>query len=857
MSCATCAATVEEAVGNLPGIASVDVTVATDEALVAFDPDVVSLAEIYTAVEDAGYEPDAARTVVGVAGMSCATCSGTVEDAVSELPGVITVDANFATDEAVVRFNPDATTLTELYDAIESAGYDPDRQRDEDGKDLTDDRETAVERDLAHKQQWVIIGGVLAAPFALVMLDMLVVSFLPGWFDWVEFLLASALMATLGMHFIRGAWKAAIANHRANMDTLVAMGTSVGYVYSTAVLVDVITGGLYFEAVAFILWFIYLGVWLEVRSKARAGSALRELLELQADEATIVEDGEELVVPVDAVEVGDVMKVRPGERIPTDGVIVDGQSAVDESMVTGESVPVEKSAGDEVIGSTINEHGLLHVEATRVGEETAIQQIVKRVKEAQARQPNIQRLVDRVSAYFVPAVIVNAIIWALVWSIHPEALFAVSAALGGYIPLLEPVGGGPVAAVPGGIPVFEFSIVVLASALLIACPCALGLATPMATMVGSTISAKNGVLFKGGDILERARGIDVVVFDKTGTLTRGTMELTDVVSITDGVATDGGIVTTAADETAADVMLRLAASAESGSEHPLARAIVEGARERDLDLAPLAEFENVPGHGIRAVVNGSTVLVGNRKLLRDNGVDPAPAEETMETLESAGKTAMLVAREDELLGVVATADTVRESARETVATLQDRGLTVMMLTGDNERTGRAVGAELGIDPDHVRAEVLPEAKADAIDAIQADGRRAVMVGDGVNDAPALTTAHVGIAIGSGTDVAIESADITLMRDDPADVLKAMRIADATIAKVRQNLFWAFAYNATLIPIASIGLLNPALAGIAMAASSVSVVSNSLAFMRWDPHERYAFLPTRPFRWLFGTLGIDR
>ena len=862
MSCATCAATVKEAVGGLTGVESVDVTVATDDALVTYDPGHVSMSEIYAAVEEAGYEPDAARTVVGVAGMSCATCSGTVEAAVGELPGVISVDANFATDEAVVRFNPDATSLVDIYDAIETAGYDPDREIDERGADLTEDRETAVERDLAHKRRWVLIGGVLASPFALVMLDMFVVSILPGWFDWVEFALATALMATLGMHFIRGAWTAAVANHRANMDTLVAMGTSVGYVYSTAVLIDVIAGGLYFEAIAFILWFIYLGVWLEIRSKARAGSALRELLELQADEATIVEDGEERVVPVDVVEVGDVMKVRPGERIPTDGVVVDSQSAVDESMVTGESVPVEKEDGDEVIGSTINEHGLLHVEATRVGEETAIQQIVTRVKEAQARQPDIQRLVDRVSAYFVPAVIVNAAFWALIWAVHPETLFTVSSALGAYIPLLEPVGGGPIAAAPGGIPVFEFSIVVLASALLIACPCALGLATPMATMVGSTISAKNGVLFKGGDILERARGIDVVVFDKTGTLTRGEMELTDVIPVEDALATDGGradggLVASEPDAAATDAVLRLAAGAESGSEHPLARAIVAGARDRDLAIASPTEFENVPGHGVRATVDGATVLVGNRKLLRDHDVDPSPIAETMEALEAEGKTAMLIARDGELAGVVATADTVRETARETVATLQDRGLEVMLLTGDNERTGRAVAAEVGIDPDKVLAEVLPEDKADVIDEIQADGRRAVMVGDGVNDAPALTTAHVGIAIGSGTDVAIESADITLMRDDPGDVLKAMRIADATIAKVRQNLFWAFVYNATLIPIASIGLLNPAIAGIAMAASSVSVVSNSLAFMRWDPHDRYAFLPTRPLRRAAGIVGVGR
>ena len=862
MSCATCASTVEGAVADLHGVTSIDVNFATDEATVEYDPDEVGLAAIYDAIEAAGYEPERTRTTVGIAGMSCATCAETNAEAIEDVPGVLDADVNFATDEANVEFNPHDTSLSALYDAIEAAGYEPDRQVDQDGKDLTEQRESAVERDLRTKRKWVIVGGIMGAPFLLVMVDMFYPGFLPETIlgldtGWYEFVLATGLMATLGWHFLKGAYKSLVNNHQANMDTLVAVGTSAGYIYSTAVQVDLIVGGLYFEAVAIILWFIYVGVWLEARSKARASAALRELLEMQAEEATIIEDGDERVVPVEEIEVGDLMKVRPGERIPTDGVVVDGQSAVDESMVTGESVPVEKRDGDQVVGSTINENGVLFVEATNVGEDTAIQQIVQRVKEAQARQPDIQRVVDTVSAYFVPAVIVNAVLWSILWFFFPETLHGVSASLGAWIPLLEPVGGGPVV---GGVPVYEFSLVVLASALLIACPCALGLATPMATMVGSTISAKNGVLYKGADILEKARGIDVVVFDKTGTLTHGEMKLTDVIPVGDAVASDGGTgftdggVVQETDLVDEEFLLSIAASAESGSEHPLAQAIVDGAEERGLRLDEPTEFENVPGHGVRATVPQGDVLVGNRKLLRDNGVDPAPVERTMERLEREGKTAMLVALDGELLGIVANADTVRESARETIDQLYDRGFEVMMLTGDNERTGRAIGEQLNIPEENVHAEVLPEDKADEIDAIQADGSRAIMVGDGVNDAPALTTAHVGVAIGSGTDVAIESGDITLMRDDPIDVIKAMRIADATISKVRQNLFWAFVYNATLIPIASIGLLNPALAGIAMAASSVSVVSNSLAFMKWDPHDDYVFLPFRPFVRAYGYLA---
>jgi len=876
MSCATCSATVEEAVDELDGVSSVDVSVATDEATVEYDPAEVSLSQVYAVIEESGYTPERRTETVEIAGMSCATCAETNATAIEDVPGVLSADVNIATDEATVEFNPTDVSLSAVYDAVEAAGYTPDRGAEDgvEGESMTEQRESAVESELRTKRRWVVVGGLLTAPFLLVMLEMFVGEFLPVWFDWVEFALATVLIATLGRHFFVGAYTAAVNNHQANMDTLVTMGTLTGYLYSTAVITDLVSGGLYFEAVAFILWFIYLGVWLEVRSKARAGSALRELLEMQAAEATVVRDDEEVVVPVEEIVVGDLMKIRPGEKVPTDGVVVDGASAVDESMVTGESVPVEKGEGDEVIGSTINEQGVLYAEATRVGEETAIQQIVERVKQAQARQPDVQGLVDRVSAYFVPAVILNGLLWSVLWFLFPGSLYAVSDALASVIPVLEPVGGGPAPVVPGtGIPLFEFSVVVLASAILIACPCALGLATPMATMVGSTLSAKNGVLYKGADVLEQARDIDAVVFDKTGTLTHGEMELTDIVPVdvsgpgtrpdggeavsdvrgdTDtGERPDGGVLEPGREHTVdvnEESLLRVAASAESASEHPLGGAVVAAAEERGLELSDPEAFESVPGHGVRATLPEGEVLVGNRRLMQENGVDTAAVAQTAERLEREGKTAMLVALDGSLLGVLATADTVRESARDTVDQLHERGYEVLMLTGDNEHTGRAIGKQLGIAPENVHAEVLPGDKADEIDEIQSDGSRAIMVGDGVNDAPALTTAHVGVAIGSGTDVAIESGDITLMRDDPADVIKAMRIADATISKVRQNLFWALAYNATLVPIASIGLLNPALAGAAMAFSSVSVVSNSLAFMRWDPHEEYTFLPLRPFVW---------
>ncbi|WP_435345746.1 heavy metal translocating P-type ATPase [Haloarchaeobius sp. HRN-SO-5] len=851
MSCANCSQTITDAVKSVDGVSDANINFATDEGSVEYDPDETSLGQIFDAIEDAGYSPVTDSVSIGITDMSCANCSETVQDALERTPGVVTADVNFATDEAQVTYNPAEASLTDFYDAIEDAGYSPVREDAEPGDGSGGDvREAARQEEVRRQLRLTLFGAVLSLPLLVFMVDHLLALGLVG--DelfglpsgWIMFALATPVQLVLGWPFYKNSYKALVTNGRANMDVLIALGSTTAYVYSVAVLLAVVAGGLYFDTAAFILVFITLGNYLEARSKGQAGEALRKLLEMEAETATVVdEEGNEEEIPLEDVEVGDRMKVRPGEQIPTDGVVVDGQSAVDESMVTGESVPVEKSEGDEVVGSTINENGVLVVEATKVGKDTALQQIVQTVKEAQSRQPDIQNLADRISAYFVPAVIANAVLWGLVWYLFPEVL----AGFVEWLPLWGLVAGGPVAA--GGVSVFEFAVIVFASAVLIACPCALGLATPAATMVGTTIGAQNGVLFKGGDILERAKDVDTVVFDKTGTLTKGEMELTDVVvfdsdgqPVTDGgdPATDGGQLT-AQERLSEDDVLRLAATAESGSEHPLARAIVDGAKDRGIDVTDPDSFENVPGHGIKATVGDSEVLVGNRKLLRDNGIDPSPAQETMERLENAGKTAMLVAYEGELVGVVADADTIKESATEAVSQLQERGVDVMMITGDNERTARAVAEQVGIDPENVRAEVLPEDKSDAVGSIQDGGRKAMMVGDGVNDAPALAVAYVGTAIGSGTDVAIEAADVTLMRDDPLDVVKAIRISDATLQKIKQNLVWALGYNTAMIPLASLGLLQPVLAAGAMAFSSVSVLSNSLLFRRYTPDHDYELL----------------
>ncbi|MFA9503953.1 heavy metal translocating P-type ATPase [Natrinema sp. H-ect1] len=848
MSCANCSQTISDALESRDGVAQATVNFATDDGTVEYDPETITLAEIYETIDEAGYEADRASRSIGITDMSCANCAETNETALESVPGVIDAEVNYATDEATVTYNPADVSLEALYEAVEDAGYTP--VRDGDGGDEASDqdrRDAARQAEIRKQLRLTILGAVLSAPFLFFLADKFLLggTYVPETvfgvsFGWVEFLLATPVYVLLGREFLVNSYTALVRNRTANMDVLIALGSSTAYIYSLVVLLDLLAGNLYFDTAAMILVFITLGNYLEARSKGQAGEALRKLLEMEAETATLVDDGgTEEEVPLEDVAVGDRMKVRPGEKVPTDGVVVDGQSAVDESMVTGESVPVEKGEGDEVIGSTINENGVLVVEATKVGSDTALQGIVQTVKEAQSRQPEIQNLADRISAYFVPAVILNAMFWGLVWFLFPEALAGVV----GSLPLWGLVGGGPAT-----LSAFEFAIVVFASSVLIACPCALGLATPAATMVGSTLGAQNGVLFKGGDILERARDVDTVVFDKTGTLTTGEMTLTDVVALegeataADGgeTAADGGAVVTR-DSLDEDAVLRLAASAERNSEHPLAQAIVEGAEERGLELADPEEFENVPGQGVRTTVEGREVLVGNRRLLEGAGVDPAPAADEMERLEREGKTAMLVAVDGAVAGVVADADTVKDSSADAVAALRERGLDVMLITGDNERTARAVAERVGIDPDNVRAGVLPEDKADALEDIQSTGRKAMMVGDGVNDAPALAVAHVGCAIGSGTDVAIEAADVTLMRDDPLDVVKAIRISEATLAKIKQNLVWALGYNTAMIPLASLGLLQPVLAAGAMALSSVSVLSNSLLFRRYTPDRDYELL----------------
>ncbi|WP_273838237.1 heavy metal translocating P-type ATPase [Halococcus sp. PRR34] len=636
--------------------------------------------------------------------------------------------------------------------------------------------------------------------------------------EWITPVFAVVIFAYGGVPFLSMA-RTELTNREPGMMMLISLAITVAFVYSLASLVLPGTTPFFWELVT-LIDIMLLGHWMEMRSVRQASGALDELAKLMPDTAERVTDsGDTEEVPIDELTEDDVVLVRPGASVPADGEVVEGESSVDESMITGESRSVDKDPGSEVVAGTVNQDGSLRVRVTTTGDETTLAGIMRLVDEAQESKSRTQLFADRAAGWLFYVALGVAALTLVGWVV----------ATGFNISVLERV----------------------VTVLVIACPHALGLAVPLVVAINTSTAAQNGMLIRDRIAMEESRNLDTVVFDKTGTLTEGEMELTDVVPLaTDGgseTVADGGTravsggaepTTTRTDE---ETVLHAAASAESGSEHPLAQAIVEGAEKRGIDLDAAEDFENVPGHGVRATVDDEEVLVGNRKLMRDNGIDPSVATEDLERLEGEGKTAMLVARGGTLLGLITDADTVKESAKEAVAALRERDVAVHMITGDNERTAKTVAEEVGIDPTNVRAGVLPEDKSDALDDIQQGGRKAMMVGDGVNDAPALATAYVGTAIGSGTDVAIEAADVTLMRDDPLDVVKAIRISDGTLQKIKQNLFWALGYNTAMIPLASLGLLQPVLAAAAMAFSSVSVLSNSLLFRRYTPDHDYELL----------------
>lgn len=778
MTCAACSSRVEKVLNRLEGVEA-QVNLTTEKATISYDEQVIEPNEIIHTIEKLGYGVAEEKAEYDIFGMTCAACSARIEKVLNRQPGIKQATVNLTNETATIEYTPSLINDQKIRDVIQNLGYE--------AKERTDQAEKQSHKDkqLQSMKVKLIISAILSIPLLLTMLDHLLGITVPAILmnPWFQFLLTTPIQFVIGWQFYVGAYKN-LRTKSANMDVLVALGTSAAYFYSLYEAMKTIGNPtyephLYFETSAILITLILFGKYLEVNAKSKTTMAISKLLNLQAKEARVIRDGKEMMIPIEEVVVHDRLIVKPGEKIPVDGIVVKGRTSVDESMLTGESIPIEKDIGHEVIGATINQNGTIEMEATKVGEDTALASIVQAVEDAQGSKAPIQRMADVISSYFVPIVVGIAVLAFIVWISFVT---------------------------PGEL---EPALVAAIAVLVIACPCALGLATPTSIMVGTGKAAESGILFKGGEHLERTQEIDTIIFDKTGTITEGKPVVTDFTG----------------DET----VLQLVASAEKSSEHPLAEAIVNYANEQQIELLEVDHFTAIPGHGIEAKIAGQRILVGTRKLMNDHQVKIADAEQALTELEREGKTAMLIAIDGQYHGMIAVADIVKETARAAIRQLQESGIKVMMLTGDNRRTAEAIAKQVGIT--NVIAEVLPEEKANHVKAVQTQGSKVAMVGDGINDAPALAMADIGIAIGTGTEVAIEAADITLLGGDLLLIPKAVTISKATMKNIKQNLFWAFAYNSAGIPIAAAGLLAPWIAGAAMAFSSVSVVANALRLKR--------------------------
>jgi Cu+-exporting ATPase len=805
MTFTTCAATIEKGLSETPGVEQAKVNFASEKASIKYDATKVDLAKIRNTVSELGYGVATKKSIFPVGGMTCASCVARVEKALSSVPGVISASVNLASEKATVEYL-EGTKLADLRQVVRDAGYEL-------GSEVQAPLEgaiTAAQRETQALRNRLIIAAILA-------LSIMVLGQGPSFAGkpYLMWALATPVQFWAGWRFYRGAW-GALKHRTSDMNTLVAVGTSAAYFYSMVAVISPglfasaeIELGLYFDTSVMIITIILLGRFLEARARGQTSEAIKKLIGMQPKTALVIREGVEREIPVEDVLVGDLILVHPGERLPVDGVVRQGYSSIDESMITGESIPAEKNVGDEVIGATINKTGSLQVEATKVGKDTTLAHIIRMVEEAQGSKAPIQRFADVVASYFVPTVIGIAIITFVVWYFV------------------------------GPSPALTFAILNFVAVLIIACPCAMGLATPTAIMVGTGKGAEHGILIRSAEALERAHRVNTVLLDKTGTLTRGELAVTDIVT---------------ASSFSREEVLRLAASAEHNSEHPLGQAVVKAALEKKLELSPPSNFNAIPGHGVEALVEGKKLLLGNLRLMKERGLSLNEMEEEASKLFEAGKTVMFLGLDSQVVGIIAVADTLKPNTREALEILRKMGIETVMLTGDNRRTAEAVAREASIG--RVLAEVLPEHKAQEVKKLQEEKEVVAMVGDGINDAPALAQADVGIAIGTGTDIAMETGDITLISGDLMGVVTAISLSKRTMRTIKQNLFWAFAYNTALIPVAagvlyfvfgstgvppelhfilgSYGFLNPILAAAAMAASSITVVSNSLRLRGFKP-----------------------